>query len=240
MFRKCVYAGVKGADCDLVVLDHITAAATGLDWVSTDLLLYGIKNQTMSLSITTVIVTHVNLTEGLAERKNRGKNTARITLRDLRLSKAIGQVCDVVVGVRKDEENWKTIIYTVCVDRHQGGTGGWLALDYFNGARLLEKEEFCSDWQWHERKERETKQKELEEKWNLRQQAGRDVSQSEPLLEETDKKRSGETVRVHSPNKGVRPFDELDNSQLQRNPSNSARTKRVKASTDAFIHPGLS
>jgi DnaB-like helicase C terminal domain/Toprim-like len=99
----------------LVVLDHITASATsytdGLDVHTLDAQLYQLQAMLIEYECAAIVVSHVNASaEG------------RIRVKNLRGSKALAQVPEVVLGITRLERNL-TDVYTVTPDRHVGVFG---------------------------------------------------------------------------------------------------------------------
>lgn len=121
--EEAVRAGAQ-AGAKLVVLDHITAAATsdteGLSVKHLDPLLYKLKALLNELGLYCLCVTHMN-----------GESTDRATVGTLRGSRALGQVPTAIMGVLLVDEGM-TEVYSVTRNRRKG-TMGKLYMEFEGG-----------------------------------------------------------------------------------------------------------
>lgn len=87
-------------DVQVVVLDHVTAAATGkdgLDWKSIDGFVSQSKSLMVELEMTLLMVTHTTPSDKYAD------GTRELDLNDIRGSKSIAQYSDIVFGIRRPD-----------------------------------------------------------------------------------------------------------------------------------------
>lgn len=100
---------------ELIVLDHITAAAThpldGLLTGQLDAMLYSLMNWLNEYGLSCICVSHVN-----------GEPTDLVTSRTLRGSRALGQVPTSVIGLMRTEEG-SARLYSIEADRRTGRRG---------------------------------------------------------------------------------------------------------------------
>jgi hypothetical protein len=107
-----IQVAVLGYKCDIVVLDHITAASTanGGGWAEIDQMIYAIKGAALEHRIPILVISHIN---GV-------KHNERPTINMLRGSRALGQAVDVVLFIHRDHKAGYTEVWTGKVDRFIG------------------------------------------------------------------------------------------------------------------------
>ena len=135
---------------DVIVLDHITAAATGLMNADSDydggsserLLIDNIMKQLRSLVSRTGV--RIDVVSQLKKTQKAYEEGDRITLQDLRGSGSLASVPNVVVALERDRQNNTTIV-RVLKNRLTGRAGVASCLYYDHGSGRLRELDFAMD-----------------------------------------------------------------------------------------------
>jgi len=187
-FEEYLEISRKRHDVQLVLLDHVTAAATGsdgLDWKSIDGFVSSSKDIMVRLGMTLLMVTHTTPTD----KHDEGRRS--VDLGDIRGSKSIAQYADIAFSIRRPEGLDSGLMEVRIIKKHRliGASGKFMfrmlpstVIEDVNNA------------------ERTTKQRENQRQDNqVRQQARGIGAQPQPEAEQTDRtSKLQDTAQVHT------------------------------------------
>lgn len=116
LIETCEYA-VDAYGCRLIVLDHITAAAsgsTGLHWNELDAACSQLKQMALRRGVCLIVVSHISRDEG-------GKNEEEVPkLGAIRGGNGLAQYSDCVLGIGRKRDSKVLTVKTIKVDRMVG------------------------------------------------------------------------------------------------------------------------
>ncbi|KAF1049346.1 toprim domain-containing protein [Xylophilus sp.] len=99
LLNKIEYMALNGAE--LIFLDHLTIAATGLDLDGTDKLMVGLRALIERTGCSVVAIAHIRKAQSGAKSAEEG---AQISLDDIKGSGSLKQVPDVIVAKERDQQ----------------------------------------------------------------------------------------------------------------------------------------
>jgi twinkle protein len=142
---------VKGLGCRWLILDHLSIVISGMDLDGDerreiDKTMTMLRAFTEETNVGLILVSHLSTPEGRSHEEG-----GRVTLRQLRGSRAIGQLSDVVLGLERnqqaDEDDDRNLITVrILKNRYAGITGeaGVLNYDHATG-RITEVRDTAND-----------------------------------------------------------------------------------------------
>lgn len=146
---------VKGCKCDVIVLDHVAIALSGLDTggderKAIDRLLTQLRSLVEETGVMALVISHLRRTDGKA-----AEDGGKVSLADLRGSHSIAQLSDFVIALERPmSEGSEVSTVKVLKNRVTGQTGVACALRYDRATGNLEEtdepEQHRSTWEHSE------------------------------------------------------------------------------------------
>lgn len=120
---EAIEVATTAYDCKVVVLDHLTAAATttsgGLEWKLVDAMITMLKSVAGKCNVSILCVSHITAPAGSKDKDG----DRELQLSEARGSKGIGQNSDCVLGMRGERSSNLRTVSTLKLDRRRGEAG---------------------------------------------------------------------------------------------------------------------
>ena len=132
---------VKGLDCKVIILDHISIAVSGMETTderkSIDVLITGLRSLVEETGCAMIVISHLRKPKDGSHEEGKP-----ISLNDLRGSQTLAQIPDIILALERDqqaatEETRNTVLGRVLKNRPVGPLGAAMRMKYDNATGRL-------------------------------------------------------------------------------------------------------